>query len=642
MMRWAVALGWLLVAGAAAAGGPMDLNSPFPKTALILSHSGEMEERQILRARVVDGSIEMTTTHGSTALFPAEEVVAILPRLPTGQEEFEPGDLDRALALLQGLPSSLQSRPEASPETLQKWRDLRKPAEEAQAQRRLDEKAKAEQKKSQEEAKVRKWFREATDLNKARNEAELAQIKAQGKQLLVTEIGSSSMVPDGLAFLSQIVGKENGGPLPELPKIQSVQTVLLPAEALTWFAAGVVFISFIGLLLGLSFSLSSLTRFREGKLLSGLVFGGAGAGILLGLAWIWWPMRGEGDPWSSAVSPKMESIILFSKNSVKPVYYFPRMEFQISAEEFTSGILGSLPPAEEATGIFKGKLKPGSLWVGQGRFFWKQPMAVLGVPLPVSFNFEGPIPSPRSWREIHADKVSLGRIELPTPVSEFLSEEMKTIFRNGLQAVGLFGVQVQPEAGGLLVVTTPASGARPAVATDAKSASAYRRQITAEELAQAFVKGQGQEFKGKFIEVEGAVSKVSSGSEFSGVQSAGQGGVLDKKKAVQIHGDAFDVFYLEGMKSHGPRNDPLFIKLIIKSPEIFVMDAYGDIYKGPNANIVKEKPLIKKGYRVKFLREGRVQRDRIQNNEIEVYGVEINTPDDILTFDPNLPASVGN
>jgi hypothetical protein len=68
------------------------------------------------------------------------------------------------------------------------------------------------------------------------------------------------------------------------------------------------------------------------------------------------------------------------------------------------------------------------------------------------------------------------------------------------------------------------------------------------------------------------------------------------------------------------------------------MDNYGDIYKGPNANIVKEKAFIKKGYRVKFLKEGRVQSDQIKNNEIEVYGVEIDGDGDIQCFDPSAPA----
>jgi hypothetical protein len=136
--------------------------------------------------------------------------------------------------------------------------------------------------------------------------------------------------------------------------------------------------------------------------------------------------------------------------------------------------------------------------------------------------------------------------------------------------------------------------------------------------------------------IEGIVDKVSSGSEFSGAQVATQGETLAKPN-LKIKDDAFDIFYLRALDSYGFRKDPLFIKLIIKSPGVFLMDTYGDVYKGPNANIVKEKAFIKKGYRVKFLKEGRVQSDQIKNNEIEVYGVEIDGDGDIQAFDPSAP-----
>jgi hypothetical protein len=101
--------------------------------------------------------------------------------------------------------------------------------------------------------------------------------------------------------------------------------------------------------------------------------------------------------------------------------------------------------------------------------------------------------------------------------------------------------------------------------------------------------------------------------------------------------ETFDIFYLRGAKAYGYRNDPLLIKCLIKSAQVFVMDSYGDIYTGPKADILKDKPLIKKGYRVKFLKEGRVESERIQNNEIEVYGIELSSEADIQTYDPNQP-----
>jgi hypothetical protein len=331
----------------------------------------------------------------------------------------------------------------------------------------------------------------------------------------------------------------------------------------------------------------------------------------------------------------MERVVTFAKNSVKPVYFLPRIEFQVPSHDFATGILASLPPSEEAAGMFKGKLKEGKLWIAKDRYTWTQPVTALGIPIPMSFVFEGKTPAAGSWQEITTDRVSLGKIVIPDPLGSAFAESMKSILQGGLNAGGLSGIKVKSGDRNDLIVSTPSSGTKPALAAN----NNYRKEITAEDLARVFVESKGSEFNGKFVLIEGVVDKISSGSEFSGIANAGVGDPLNKEKAPQkIKDDQFDVFYLRGIDSYGYRKDPLYIKVIIKSPDVFVMDNYGDIYKGPNANIVKEKALIKKGYRVKFLKEGRVQSDQIKNNEIEVYGVEMDGDGDIKCFDPSAPS----
>jgi hypothetical protein len=261
-------------------------------------------------------------------------------------------------------------------------------------------------------------------------------------------------------------------------------------------------------------------------------------------------------------------------------------------------------------------------------------VTALGVPIPVSFVFQGKIPNAESWQEITIDRVSLGKVVIPEPLESAFAESMKSILQGGLNAGGLSGIKAKSGDGNNLIVSTPISGTKPTLVAK----SNYRKEITAEDLAKAFVESKGSEFNGKFVLIEGVVDKISSGSEFSGNAIAGLGDPSNKDKAPQkIKDDQFDVFYLHGIDSYGYRKDPLFVKLVIKSPDVFVMDQYGDIYRGPNANIVKEKAFIKKGYRVKFLKEGRIQGDQIKNNEIEVYGVEIDSDLDIQCFDPSAP-----
>ena len=615
----------------------MDLESPFLKTAIVKGSGGALEDREVTKAKIVGDKIELITTKGGVVLFPVTDVSALLPKLPNSGVAYQLKDVDGAIRMLESLPSGLNQRPEASTENLQKWRDLRKPAEEADAKRREEEKRAQEERLEQEEAKINDWMKDVADFQKPRSEIDLATIREQGQKFLDLKVGDERKVREGLALLAQVVGKEKGGPLPDLVKLNEIQPKLVADDLLVWVVVGVLAISFFGLLIGLSFTSSGLTRIREGAILGGIVFGGLGVAILAGLALLWWPVGGEGDPVGLTVSPEMERVVTYAKNSVKPVYFLPSMEFRVPSHDFATGILASLPPSEEASGMFKGRLKEGKLWIAKDRYIWTQPVTALGIPIPVSFVFEGKTPTAGSWQQITPDRVSLGKVVIPEPLGSVFADSMKAILQGGLSAGGFSGIKAKSEDGKDLILSTTSSGTKPVLTVN--NSSSYRKEISAEDLANVFVDNKGAEFNGKFVLIEGVVDKISSGNEYSGVANAGIGDPLNKGKAPQkIKDDQFDVFYLRGIDAYGYRKDPLYIKVIIKSPYVFVMDNYGDVYKGPNANIVNEKALIKKGYRVKFLKEGRVQSDKIQNNEIEVYGVEIDGDGDIKCFDPSAPS----
>ena len=621
----------------------MDLESPFIKIALIKGSTGAVEGREVAKAKVVEDKIEFITIKGGAAIFPSSDVLALLPKIPDSGIVYQLKDVDEAIRFLESLPEEIKQKPEASIETLQKWKDLRKPAEEAEARRRTEEKKAEDDRSKLETEKVNQWIAEASDFRKPRDEIELNKLREQGQQFLELKAGDEHKVRDVLALLSQVVGKERGGPLSDLAKLNEIQPKLLPDDLLVWTTVGILILSFFGLLIGLSFASNGLTRLREGAVVGGIVYGGVGVAVLGALAAIWWSSSGEGMPMVISVSPVMEKVTLFAKNSIKPTYFLPSTEFQVSKQDFVCGIIAAVPPSEESIGMFKGKLKEGKLWIEKDRYIWKQPIAVLGIPLPVSFVFEGKIPATDSWKEITPDRVSIGRITIPDALGASFCEAMNASVQSGLSAAGLAGIKVNGETGETFVLTIPSSGTRPELATKTKTktetTATYRREISAEDLAKVFVENKGSEFSGKFVVVDGVVEKIYSGSEFSGSGGAATGDSSNKgKKGVKISDDRFDTFYLQGMNSYGYRKDPLYIKVIIKSPDVFVMDNYGDIYKGPSANIVKEKAFIKKGYRVKFLKEGRVQSDQIKNNEIEVYGVEIDGDEDIQCFDPSAPA----
>ena len=639
----------------------MDLESPFLKIAVVRGATGALEEREVTKAKIIGDKIELSKSQGGVALFPMSDVAGLLPKFPDVGVVYELKDVNEAIRFLEALPEELKQRPDASIVVLQKWKDLKKPAEEADrkrkqeeaeavAQKAIEEKKAAEEKVKVELDRLSSWFKEAADFQKHRSEEELEKLRVEGQNFLRNKTGDTAKVYDCLAVLSQVLPKEKGGPLPDLAKLSEVQPNIVPDDLLVWVTAGILIVSFFGLLMGLSFTSTGVTRLREGAVLGGVVFGGLGLAILAGLAAIWWPIKSDGENISFAISPSMERTIIFAKNSVKPAYYLPSSESKASGSEFASSLLASLPPSADSSGMLKGKLKEGTLWIKADAWMWKQPVTALGIPIPASFMFQGKIPKAAVWSDVSIEKVSLCRLTLPVSIGSIFCDGMESTIQSGLSSGGFTSIKATQMGDGQLLISTQASGTKPKVEIkeeekevvkevkpDATKA-VYRKMITAENLAKAFAENKGSEFSGKFVVVDGVVEKIYSGSEFSGSGVATTGDSSNKsKKDGKISDDRFDTFYLQGMNSYGSRKDPLYIKVIIKSPDVFVMDNYGDIYKGPNANIVKEKAFIKKGYRVKFLKEGRVQSDQIKNNEIEVYGVEIDGDGDIQCFDPSAP-----
>jgi hypothetical protein len=378
------------------------------------------------------------------------------------------------------------------------------------------------------------------------------------------------------------------------------------------------------------------------------VFGGLGLAILAGLAAIWWPMSGDGENISCTISPNMERTVIFAKNSIKTVYYLPSSESKATGLEFASSLLASLSPSDESSGMFKGKLKEGTLWIKADAWMWKQPVTALGIPIPVSFMFQGKMPKATEWTDVAIERVSLGRLTLPVSVGSILCEGMKSTMQSGLSSGGFASIKATQMDDGQLLISMQASGTKPKVEIkeeekevvkevkpDATKAG-YRKMITAEELAQEFQKGHGKEFIGKFVFLEGFVERVESGSEVSGVLGASKQVAKNKNKdkgsplpQVEFGQSTYDSFYL--------RTGSKPIRCLIKSQFVFVQDERKDIYLGPSADTIAAEPFIKNGYRVKLLTEGRVEEVN-RYGEVEVYGIRLDPEfliKQIEIFDPN-------
>jgi len=664
------------------AGAPMDLDSPFIKIALIKSSAGGVEGREVTEVKIVGDKIEFITTKGGVAIFPVSDVLALLPKLPDSGTVYQLKDVDEAIRILESLPTDLKQRPETSAEILQKWKDLKKPAEEADmkrkqeeaetvAQKAIEEKKAAVEKVKEELDRLTSWLKEAADFQKPRNEEELEKLRLEGQSFLQNKTGDSGKVYDCLAVLSQVLPKEKGGPLPDLAKLSEVQPKIVPDDLLVWATAGILIVSFFGLLMGLSFTSSGVTRLREGAVLSGVVSGVLGLAILAGLAATWWPISGDGENISFAISPTLEKTIISAKNSIKPVYYLPSSESIASGLEFASSLLASLPPSDESSGMLKGKLKEGTLWIKADTWIWRQPVTALGIPLPVSFIFEGNVPEASGWADVAIEKVSLGRFSLPGSFGSIFCDGMKSTMQSGLSSGGFASIKVTQEEGGQFLILTQASGTKPKI--DIKEEvkaeevrpdvmkAVYRKKITAEDLAKLIVGGSSKELLNKFIITEGEVHSVGA-SNFS---SAGK-----------MSRDRLDDIYLIGIRNfYGPKpEDHLLIKCQIKSDYVFQMDSRGDLYAryvsqefdqesrkidkikfttidGEEVSSLdidpnKERPFVQRGKKLTFLKAQRVELDQKEvdaghyqggkagrppgsnkSGEIELYGTTLQGPD---------------
>ena len=322
-----------------------------------------------------------------------------------------------------------------------------------------------------------------------------------------------------------------------------------------------------------------------------------------------------------------------------------------------------MTPTDKAVGYLKGRMGAGQLTVENGKWWWSQGVSLLGLPFQIPLLFEGGVPDPDNWNNPKIERVKIGQLQLPGALASPISEAMLGTYRNALQSAGLQSLRIREGNDNRLMIEIPISGTRPAFQVEAKHQGSteknkvvrtYKKEITAEELAKEYLSsldmGERSKYVDRFILIEGYVRRVDSGNEYSGGSKA-SGGFGQKPNADQPGGqmaaDRFDEFELENWT-----NDKVRIKCLIKSKSVFAMDSGtsheadpqsvvpetgeplrgGDIYWGPRANLIHDEPLIKRGQRVRFLTEGRVE---FSGKEVLVKGIRLDDPSQISCYDPH-------
>jgi len=115
----------------------MDLESPFLKTALIKENNGLTVEKAVRKGKIKGGIIELERDEGGLLVLPADQVLAVLPKIPQPGSTYLQSDAQRALGTLTRAQKIYPERAEVSPTALIEWDKLSRQATEAdQAERR--------------------------------------------------------------------------------------------------------------------------------------------------------------------------------------------------------------------------------------------------------------------------------------------------------------------------------------------------------------------------------------------------------------------------------------------------------------------------------------------------------------------------
>jgi len=604
----------------------LDLESPFTKILLIKNEKGEIQKKIAKKTSSVDGNVQGESADGVVYVVAKGSLVAVLPVCPNEGELFSSKSIQEAIQLLERTSEDLKSKAEITPRIMVRWDQVLKESKAREEKLALEDKRINEAREKEEKEKrgedTAAWLKEAKDFMKPRTEGEISVLMRKGGDL---KKGSSGEIEEYLAVLSQVLPKEKGGPLPDLQKLSEIQPEILSDDMLIWFAGGVYLVSLFLLLFGLSYLSNTFVYIQSKFWVRAIMHGLLAPLFFVALYYLWWPPGGLGQKIEPSESESFKELDVFVKNQLKPVYYFPPREFLLPQEEVVAGFLKKLVPTDKLQGFLKGHMENGELSCGSGRWSWSQGISVLGLPLGIPLQFEGPIPELAYWASPKIDRVRLGQIKLPKFLASTLEDAMTNTFRNALQATALQSFKFARSGDGMLLIQVPASGVRPSVPVYEKSdenrqgkvvKKPLKKEIAAEDLAKEI-----KEYQNRFVLVDGYVTDVESGDEFSGGSHAAQGlggKLLADKLGGQIGLDRFDKFYLQGG-----------ITCVIKSKLVFTIDkARGDVYLGPRSNYIQAEPIIKKGQRVRFLTEGRVE-------GMEVFGIRLDELSQISCYDPH-------
>jgi len=580
-MYRALFLGLVLGSGMLWAGAPMDLDSPFIKTALIKGTSGEIVEKSVRKGRINGSNIELQKDEGGLLVLQADRVLAVLPKIPQAGETYLQSDAQRALAVLIEAQKLFPDRVEVTASTIAEWDKLSRQATQADE---MERKA------------LEEWFQSAAKISPQAKMDEIRALAEQGESFAGKFPDEEKKIHEqvkGLRELSKIDLSKVANPAFQ---IGNFGDSFVPG-AILWVILVVPLIIFI---CGVS---GAIQGFKERLPLAGLLrlvlalIAGGTLGLVL------WPEAIN--PGSNTENAEIHSAaqrgLWLSRNLIEQWADQPSQKVNVPSEAWLGFISGTLQAgAEDPSTLFWCLEKP-RIKRENKQLLIVQPLVFKFLPINLKFVFSEPSKG-QSWTDMDLTGFKIGHLPLGKFVGSYALQALSVAYEGVRTGFALDkGVRWVMGSDEMLVVEIPSARQKRPVAKDS---------VSAKELAEVFDQGFGDIYKDKYITVEGDLIEVQSRREIVG-------GDTFKRE------DPFDEFYLDGLPVDGIRRVAVKIRCQLKSEKIFFLDGKGDLFEGsPNPqNPRTDIPVLRKGVSGTKIRvsAGRIESGGSERRLINIY-----------------------
>jgi hypothetical protein len=620
-----MALGWLLAAGFLQAEAPLDLASPFHKTAFLENRLGQGEEVEILRAKVAGDNLEMTKPDGSILLVARAKVNAILPKLPSDGFAYTQKDAQAALALLEGAAGPWGKRTETSPRTLAAWREL--------ASRPSVHEKKVDAQRTKE---VQRWLDMVQPEEGRPKPVDLEDYVRQGEQLAQQPGPQGEQVRRQLQKIRSLMAIDLG-------EIRGKQ---LPADWNELSPLVPVMVAVVLLLLGF-WVLGNLGNFSS-ALKSGVVRRSGKGGenrttisvqgfvylfyMLLGGALLYFLLQPASFPKEApvgeAAKEAAERGVYLSMNTASRWSTQSKSTLEVESAALVAVLQTMLPAGEFRLSQVLAYTGPMVVW-SEGKIFWRQSLKLAFVPVHLDFRFR-PAEANFSLEHPVVDGFQIGRLPLGGFVGGLLWARWEGLTTAWDQGLGLQtgAVWSWPQGDRFRIEVPPVTGRKDEKKQadgSGRKKSVFKEAISAVELAEVFAQGDGDVYQDRTINLTGRLKRVSStrrlGNTLASEMTRGtlsRAGGPEAVNAVAPVGqeDFPDEFYLE--TGADGLDAKIQVKVLVKCPHVYSMDNRGDLYRtGSNPNL--DTPVVARQRQALF-RGGRVE--GMERNVIEVYGAQ--------------------